>query len=361
MNEKIEKICSNPIHLDERICGSNPIHLDERICGSKPIHLDEKICDNPICGSNPIHLDEKICDNPTCGINLLHLDDEIEKICSNLPHHPSILVMSGGGIKGIAHLGAMKALKEQGLMSHIDTLACSSVGSFLGFLYNVGYEPEEIFEFVYFFDFKKIVTCKLKNIFSSFGLNDGVGIMILLSKLVEMKGIKSTITFGELYEQTHMTLIVAASCVNDKEMYYFSHNTYPNMQVITAVRMSIAVPIYFTPVIFENKIFLDSGCIDNYPIQMFNDRLNDVIGLYLSSEYENVDDITNVEIFLVNLVDCFTRGISMGNLKGYEKCTVNIKIPDVYTTQFDLDKQGKQTLYEIGYDSVMKSDISHVN
>ena len=256
------------------------------------------------------------------------IDDELsillgKKMAKKKKH---ILVMSGGGIKGIAHIGALKALDDLNMLNDITILTGVSAGGIICTLYNIGYTPDELLAFVSLFDINKLDSMELMNIASTFGLNDGKNVSIVLEKLFDEKGIDHNITFLELFKKTKKKLILGTSCINDKKSYYFSYETYPNMSVITAVKMSMAIPIYFHPIRFENKLFVDGGCRDNYPIQLFKDELDSVIGVYLAANQSCVTDIDNIEDFLMNTIQCLFEGVTHNSTKGFEKQTIKLTL-----------------------------------
>ena len=61
------------------------------------------------------------------------------------------------------------------------------------------------------------------------------------------------------------------------------------MKLTDAIRITTSVPLYFQPVKYNNKTFIDGGCMDNYPINLFTDRLQEVIGVYLYPEITNTN------------------------------------------------------------------------
>lgn len=265
-----------------------------------------------------------------------------------------ILVLSGGGVKGIAHLGALKALEVLGILKNIHTFTGTSVGALISVLIAIGYSPDELYNFITVFDIKKMKSMNPDSILQTYGLDDGQNILFVLEKLFAAKGIESNITFGQLFKLTKKTVITCASCVNDKTAYYFSHKTNPDMSVLTAVRMSIAIPIYFTPVIYEDKMFIDGGCIDNYPIQLFADDIDSVIGIYLTSVRETTKDVQNIESFLMNLVQCLFEGVTCNSLKGFEKQSIKISLHQNGPMELDLSNEKKKELFSTGYNAVIE-------
>lgn len=263
----------------------------------------------------------------------------------------TILVLSGGGIKGISHIGALQGLEEKKYLSDINTIAGTSVGALIGTLLVVGYTPKDIYDFIMMFDISKMGDLKIENFLNKFGFDDGEKIVIIIKKMFINKGYSENITFKELYDKTNKKLIMTATCINNKKIYYYSTDTYPEMNVIKALRMSISIPIYFTPVEYDNQMYVDGGCIDNYPIELFTDKLDQVIGIYVNDTKECIEKINNLEDTLLNTFKSMMEGISLRLLKGYEKYSIIINLSNISFMNLKLNKQQKQELYNIGYSS----------
>ena len=103
------------------------------------------------------------------------------------------LILSGGGVKGVAHLGALKALHELGLLQNIDTFVGTSIGAFIGVLLSIGYSPDELYKFTSMMDLSKMKELSFDNLFRLFGLDDGKRIELVLEKLFRAKGINANI------------------------------------------------------------------------------------------------------------------------------------------------------------------------
>jgi len=235
------------------------------------------------------------------------------------------LVLSGGSMKGMAQLGAMHYLEERNILQHIKHFAGTSAGSLICALLVIEYRPVEIYRFFMNIDASKMFKINAYNLFSKLGLDDGQRFEIVIKKFFKAKSIDPGITFSELYVKTQKTLIVTGSCINDKKVYYFSHDTHPHMKVVDALRISISVPIFYTPRKYKGKVFLDGGCIDNYPMALFQHKLQKVIGIYVSEHRAHVDKINSIESFLLNTIGCIREGMDINARKGFEDRTIYIK------------------------------------
>ena len=263
------------------------------------------------------------------------------------------LVLSGGRVKGIAHIGALQAVYDYGYLDNINTIAGTSIGALIGTLLIIGYTPKDIYDFIMMFDMSKIGEYKLENFLEKYGFDDGTKIMIIIKNMFKNKGFSEDITFKELYDKIKKKLIMTVTCINDKKAYYYSVDTFPNMKVIKAIRMTISVPIYFTPVEHEGHLYVDGGCIDNYPMELFSDNINEVIGIYLSDVKDYTKNISNLEDTLINTLMSMLEGISANSLKGYEKYSIKINLSRISILDLSLNKQKKQQLQEIGYNSFL--------
>ena len=257
----------------------------------------------------------------------VQLDKEIDELLGiQRVYKKTILVLSGGGLKGITQLGCLEALKQQGHLKYIDTIAGTSAGAIVATLYIAGYQPTELYDFLVKFDISKMTYAKTVNMLEKYGLDDGKRCMIILERLIKAKKFDADITFREFYKRTKIKLIITGTCLNEKKAHYFSVDTQPDMSVLIAVRISVSIPIIFAPYKFENNLFVDGGCIDNYPIQLFKDKLDRVIGVYVCDKNEPVEKIENIEDFLLSLIHCLFEGVNHNSSKGYEKFTIKINV-----------------------------------
>lgn len=264
------------------------------------------------------------------------------------------LVLSGGGVKGIAHIGALKALEEKNILNNIKTFAGTSIGGMIATLYVIGYTPDELYSFVELFNTKKMRSLDPNGFFNKFGLDEGIKFNIVLEKLFEAKNIPLNITFKQLYLLTNLKLIITSVCLNDKQVYYLSHTSFPDLPVILGVRMTTSFPFWFVPVKYNNKLFVDGGCIDNYPIQLFSKDLDSTIGIYLSENKDITKTIDNTEDFIFSLLKCLLEGVACNSVKGFEKSTVKITVPGVSIVDLDINNSTKKELFDKGYMSVIK-------
>lgn len=260
------------------------------------------------------------------------------------------LVLSGGGTKGILHLGAVYYLEENNL-ANFDTYIGTSVGSLITGLLAIGYTGKELFDFMLHFDMTTLKNFNFSNLLTGYGLDDGKVIIFVFKKLIEKKINMPEITFGQLYKKFKKKLVICATCLNEAKPYYFSYENYPDMPIYLAVRMSMAIPFIFTAVSYNGSIFSDGGLVDNYPIEQ-SENLSETIGIYLDG-IKIYKHINNLEEFTLSIFFCLL--MTTGNLeKKYNENSVYIPSSDIGVVNFSMSKLERLTLFKLGYDYCKK-------
>jgi len=302
-------------------------------------------------------------DSASKDINsVINIDKNIETEINNLiiktkSSNKKILIFSGGGTKGVIYFGALKALDELNILQNIEIFATASVGSMILSLYLVGYTIQELEEFYELFDFTNLTSIStvynltnITNLIEKLGLDDGKNIVKVLNKLYNAKNINKDITLLDFYKLTKKKFIVTASCLENHSVEYISYETYPNMKLTDAIRITTSVPFYYQPFKYNNKTFVDGGCMDNYPIILFKDRIEEVIGIYLHSNYKDTK-INNIKDYFLSVINILNKGAVTNIVRGWEDVTINIYITQEILN-FNISSEEKKELFNIGYENV---------
>lgn len=187
------------------------------------------------------------------------------------------LCLSGGGIKGVAHIGAIRALEEAGI--EFDYISGTSSGSIVATLYACDFDTEEIYNIfqkyikqIKYIDVQNMIKV-IKNFFTGKGLNiDGLNsgkkIYKLINEICIQKGISNI-------NQIKIPLLIPAVNIYNEEIYIFSNNIegdkcddvkYINdVNIGTAVQASCSYPGVFSPCKYNDVLLVDGGIAENLP------------------------------------------------------------------------------------------------
>ena len=182
------------------------------------------------------------------------------------------LVLSGGALKGIAFLGVLECLqRRQSLrLPGLSVFVGSSVGALISSLISIGYSSAQLFKIVMDTDISSMAKPELSNLLTHNGLDSGHLVVNKIKELFRRKGVDPNITLKEHHEYTGTRLVITVSCLG-KGVRYFDHTTQPDLCVISAIRMSISYPGYFTAVRYQGDYYVDGGMLDNVPIAFLSD------------------------------------------------------------------------------------------
>lgn len=315
------------------------------------------------------------------------VDPTISREMSIVKHNGNYdnLVLSGGGVKGIAHCGAVKFLEEKGIMKNIKRIAGTSVGAIFATMIAVGYSGDEMTE-----EILKLNLDHLKddnvNIFEDFyRLVNGYGwcpggyIRLLMGQLIHKKTENNDYTFEDLIKDKGIDLVLTATDLNTRNTVFFNYTHTPKMPIRDAVRMSMSIPFLFTPVEYKGHLLVDGGVLDQCPEHIFDgDRrrsgVEELSKLNLTKvnpktlafdilepdehpnfQFEDTKKISNLKDFGAQLLGTLITGNERRYMRpAFWKRTVAIYVPKIPLTQFKLNKEQKEHLFECGYQACQK-------
>jgi predicted acylesterase/phospholipase RssA len=182
------------------------------------------------------------------------------------------LVFSGSGPLFLAQLGSIKTFikKKYINMDNIESMYGTSGGAIVAVLLCLKYNLKEICDYCVndclYEDLFSISTQNILNLFKKKGLFDKKSVYLLFKPILKKANIPININFKELYELSKITLNIFTFEKTTKKMIKFNHITHPNFSVMKALYMSCSVPYIFSPIIEDNKVYIDAFFINNYPI-----------------------------------------------------------------------------------------------
>lgn len=267
------------------------------------------------------------------------------------------ICFAGGGIKGAAHIGALKAFEEENI--EFDYIAGTSSGSIVATLYAIGYKSEEIYEI-----FKKYINkinyIETKNIIKLIlgliikrkiiikGLNSGKIIEKLVKKECNKKGIN-------FINEINKKLLIPSVDMCDGKIYVFSsiknRGVYSdkiiyedNIEIGKAVRASCSYPGVFSPMQYKKTYLIDGGIRENVPWKELKEYgVDKVISVIFENEIKKKEEVNIIDV-ITKSIDILGHELATYELKGADNL-IKIKTKDIHL----LDKNKIDYLYNLGY------------
>jgi len=269
------------------------------------------------------------------------------------------IALAGGGIRGIAHAGVLKALDDNNIK--IDAISGTSSGSIVAALYAMGYKPYYIYVLFkkYAQEIINIGNIPLINGIGNFvkckkigisGLNDGISLEKICNEIALKKNIK-------VIADIKMPLAIPAVDIGEAKEYIFTNcaqrdNIFDNyiteIEIGKAVRASSSFPAVFCPCEYKNHMFMDGGALNNIPILPLKCICNKKI-IAVNFEADPVEPDSDVMDIVMKTIDIMGNKISE---KGLEQSDFILTVPTDRAGLFDIEKLDK--CYKFGYDTVIQ-------
>lgn len=309
------------------------------------------ITDTP--SDNEIEIEIEVADKPTILNLLMNKTNENEITTENEPRYKN-LVLSGGGIKGIAFIGALKQMVDKNLINpqKLKAIAGTSAGAMFALFIVLGFSADQIWDFIYCLDTKKLIEPDFLMLVQKYGIESGQIIYDFYEEVLRKKtGIKN-ITFKQLYDITNIRIIMTGSCLTTKEIVYYDHIHTPQFQVSMALRITISIPIFFTPVIIDNKTYIDGAVLNNYAMNLFEDNLDETIGLYICGDFNT--NYKCPEEYFTALFNLLKYYYYKNEVDKYQNNTIYISdiLEDMSAVSFYVDNKTKLNIFNKGISAV---------
>lgn len=264
------------------------------------------------------------------------------------------IIFSGGGVKGYLFLGVFKYLEENNLVKDIKSIAGASIGSLFALCFVLKYTYEDLYKIFTKIDLMENIDAFNGDIFSKFlnkyGIESGENFVRISKIFIKYKTENEDITLKELYEFSNIELKISATCVNDMDCIIFDHNSHPNIKVIDVLRMSVSIPFFFEPVLYNEKFYVDGGLTNNYPIEIYRDEIKETLGFLITTKNRSMDEkIENIEQYILCILKSTLTYIDYCKLKEYKKNTI-ILYDQTGMLNLSLDMEKKNQMVELGYE-----------
>ncbi|XOV94923.1 MAG: patatin-like phospholipase family protein [Bacteroidota bacterium] len=185
------------------------------------------------------------------------------------------IALGGGGARGFAHLGVLKALEEKGIKP--DVIAGTSAGSLVGVFIAAGKTPDE--------------TMKLMK---ENNITDYAKVVLPVNGLLSLDNLETILKRhidAETFEELDLPFFATVSALKEGKVVYQNKG-----KLIPFVKASASIPILFSPVKIEDECYVDGGLLDNLPIQPLMNCCKKIIAVSISpiQEVEEIDNLVGV-------------------------------------------------------------------
>lgn len=241
------------------------------------------------------------------------------------------LVLSGGGIRGVAHIGAIKALEEYGIYpSHI---AGTSAGAIVGALYAGGCSWQGVLDFF-----------KTTEIFSITNYARSKPGFVDTEKFYDHF---KTYLPKDSFESLKTPLYVTATNLLDGTLNVFNQG-----ELIRPVLASAAIPGLFAPVHFNKGYYVDGGTLNNFPVDLIRLYCDKIVGVYVNPfEKVKINDLKHAHNVLERAYQIMVANETF--LK-FEDCDVLIR-PERMAEFSMFSLKNIDTLFELGYSATIQT------
>tara|TARA_R110002096_G_scaffold99398_7_gene220225 strand:+ start:2265 stop:3044 length:780 start_codon:yes stop_codon:yes gene_type:complete len=247
------------------------------------------------------------------------------------------LVLSGGGMRGAAHIGAIKALEEHNLYpTHI---AGTSAGAIVGALYAYGYKWEDILKF-----FKSVQILDIKK----YALNKP-GFIDAEKFYPEFKNYIINDDFSFLKKD----LSITATNILNGNLEIFDKG-----ELIRPILASAAMPGIFAPVKINDSYYIDGGTLNNFPVELLKTTCDKIIGVYVNG-FDTIK-INNLKHSHNVIERAFKLKSVKDDQEKFNDCDLVIS-PKELNNYGTFDRKHLDDIFKIGYDATIKELVHNNN
>jgi NTE family protein len=269
---------------------------------------------------------------------------------------PKRIVFTGGGLRSLGHFGVLEVLEKKGFLRYVKEYMGVSAGALVGFSTMLGYTIEEMQKVVTEFDFTVLQNAHAElvlDFFSTYGMDSGEQLEKFVKSLLRIKGYSPELTFHEwtLQNPKAPRLRCFATNLNTSQLKEFSVEKTPDVPFVYALRASMSLPLYFTPVKEPETghLLVDGGVIHNFPMNMLTeDEKEETLGVsFLYSKYKT-EEIPDFVGFFTQLYNCgFNPRTYQVQQDNKLRCII-IPTSKMSAYNFDLTKEFRQELIDLG-------------
>jgi NTE family protein len=238
------------------------------------------------------------------------------------------LVLSGGGTRGYAQIGAIKALEESGI--EIDIISGTSVGAIVGVMLADGYGAEQMYD-----------------VFSRYRIMGVSRLVICRKGLMSLDGLKRPLRKyirASRFEELQKPLYVAVTNLTQGKAEYIHEGPLDEMIIASA-----SIPVIYTPVPSRGELFTDGGMMDNFPVKAIRPVCDRIIGINVMP-VNPVQKYRHLKTAAFRTLQLYSDVINKPDTR---QCDILVEPGEIAEFGF-LSSRKRKKLYELGYREAQK-------
>ena len=256
------------------------------------------------------------------------------------------LLISGGGIKGLAICGVLEWLQENTkILDSIEEIYGSSIGAYIGFFIGLGISFKNIAE-IFEIDLIEFTDIDIKLFLDEFGFDKGTKFSNLLKATIKIKGFSPTMTFEEFQTISKYKLFVSATNINKAQIEYFSVDTHPKMEVVMALRISGSYPVAFTPIRIGNDLYADGAIISPIPCDLIIKEDKKRTLCIVNHRSINNNNTDTLHSYILSVISCIVDSLTDKNVESM-KHVITLQYP-LHAMDFGISFEEKLKMIEYG-------------
>ena len=271
-------------------------------------------------------------------------------------------IFTGGSVRGLFYVGVLKAIEELGI--EFDLRIGSSIGSLCLVFYTLGYSVEELENEINNLDLWKLFSDFNLNIFNDVAISSGKKYLKWLRHKIESKFYKANYQKGKMkpvcFKDIDKDIRIVATNLLTSELFVFSKETTPDVELAFAMRASSAMPTLMPAVKYEGKVLIDGDISRGRPIwKLMPDLLErETKILEFRMTGGNINKFSKNPISLLNSIVNVAAYVidndATQSYSGNEKFDIiQVDVPNTSFIDFALSKDKKQEIYKIGYETTI--------
>jgi predicted acylesterase/phospholipase RssA len=256
------------------------------------------------------------------------------------------LLISGGGIKGLAICGVLEWLEENTkILDSIEEIYGSSIGAYIGFFLGLGIPLKNIAQ-IFEINLMELTDIDIQLFLNEFGFDNGTKFLNLLKATIKIQGYSPTMTFEDFQKISKYKLFVSGTNINKARVEYFSVDTHPKMEVALALRISGSYPVAFTPIRIGDDLYADGAIVSPLPCDLIKKEDKKRTLCIVNHRSINNNNTDTLHSYILSILSCIIDSLTDKNIESMQHKIV-LQYP-LHAMDFTISFDEKLQMIEYG-------------